>query len=459
MPSAFHHHPSSYRDPSGFLFYKDGILYRQVNQNFKEDFEFFISSGLYAHLKAQNRLIPHQSINENFTGSGEWYTTLLPEYLSFISYPYEWCFDMLKDAALLTLEAATEAMQFGMMLKDASAYNVQWHQGKMMFIDTLSFEKYDEQKPWIAYRQFCEHFYTPLALMHYLKEPVQGLLLAYPEGIPLSLASKTLPFKSKLNLHTNLHLHLHASMASKPGLTNENTKPFSKQKMQNLLRSLKEGIRSFSFSEPSGVWSEYYSEANQRENYMAAKKEIIQRWMSDLPVKTVLDAGANEGAFSELVCEEANYVISTDFDHYSVNRFYNRIKEKGISGIHPLLIDLSNPSPSIGVNNKERASFSERTNADLVLALALIHHLAIGKNIPFNSIAEMFSNYGKHLIVEFVPKTDEKIQLMLRQKKDVYDWYTEEGFVKSFERKFTILKTETIADSGRTLYLMKAHEI
>lgn len=457
MPS-FSHHSSSYRDPSGFLFYKEGVLYRQVNQVFKNEFDQFINSGLYQHLAEQQLLVSHIAIDGNLTGTANWYQTLKPEVVPFISYPYEWSFDMLKDAALLTLQLAKEAMDYSMMLKDASAYNVQIHKGKMMFIDTLSFEHYDEQKPWIAYRQFCEQFFAPLALMHYLKEPLQKLSIAYPEGIPLPLAKKLLPFRSKLSLSNYLHLHLHASLSRSKSLKNEMSKPFSKQKMINVLRSLEDGIRSFSYSGPSGVWSDYYEEAYQRKNYISAKKGIISKWLKGLEINTAFDAGANEGEFSELLKDKVSYIISGDFDHYAVNKLYNKVKEKNIGNIHPVIIDLSDPTPAIGVNNKERASFLERTETDLVLALALVHHLAIGKNIPFEHIAEMFHSIGKYLIIEFVPKEDEKVQLMLQMKKDIYSWYTQEAFLKTFERNFSILAREEIGDFGRGLYLMKAYE-
>ena len=141
MQANFIHHPSSYRDPSGFIFEKNGILYRQVNKVFKEHFDFFITSGCYEKLVKKNWLIPHEMISQNLTGDEQWYETLQPEKLSFISYPYEWSFDMLKDAALLTLDLLKEALASGMILKDATPYNIQWHNGKLVFIDSLSFEK------------------------------------------------------------------------------------------------------------------------------------------------------------------------------------------------------------------------------------------------------------------------------------------------------------------------------
>ncbi|MGN6166210.1 MAG: hypothetical protein ACTHOF_16875 [Flavisolibacter sp.] len=450
-------HSSSYRDPSGFLFYKDALLYRQVNIVFKDDFDHFISSGLYQHLVDKNVLIPHKKIEENFTGSTDWYQTIEPEKVPFISYPYEWCFDMLKDAALVTLQAAQEAMNYGMMLKDASAYNVQWHKSKMVFIDTLSFEKWDESKPWIAYRQFCEHFLAPLAVMHYLKLPLQNLFLAYPDGIPLTFAKKLLPLKSKFNLNTYLHLHLHANISENSKTLNskfKSQKPFSATKLKNLLQSLEESVRSFSLNSPSGVWSGYYNEAFQREDYVVQKKQIVENWISRVNACSAIDVGANEGEFSELLSAKNIFTISADFDHYSVNRLYNAAKKNNNVSTLPLVVDFANPSPAIGVNNEERSSFLQRTNTDLVLALAVIHHLAIGKNIPFENIAAMCKSLGNWLIIEFVPKEDEKIQLMLQQKKDVYYDYNEEKFITAFESSYSIIEKSKIGNSGRSLFLM-----
>ncbi len=454
---SFSHHPSSYRDPAGFVFYKDGRLYRQVNQVFKDDFEYFISSGLYEYLSSNHLLVPHQQLNENLSGTKDWFTTLQPDIVKYISYPYEWCFDMLKDAALTTLELARVAMNHGMMLKDASAYNLQWHEGKMQFIDSLSFERYDESRPWIAYRQFCEHFYAPLALMHYLQVPLQPLLLGYPDGLPLALASRMLPFKSRLNLHVYLNLHLHAKVsAKKPG--NETAGSFSRKKMLDLLRSLEESIRSFRFDSGSGVWSGYYDEALQREAYIKHKTLLVQHWLSDSGAKIIFDAGANEGNFTLLAASGDRSVVSADMDHYSINRLYQLVKKENRKNILPLVMDLSHPSPAIGVNNKERESFSGRINVDLVMALALVHHLVVGKNISFVQVAEYFKSIGHFLLIEFVPKEDEKLQLMLRQKPDIYKDYTQEAFTGAFEKYFTIVKQEKIEGSERTLYLMKVHE-
>ncbi|MBD0279009.1 MAG: SAM-dependent methyltransferase, partial [Flavisolibacter sp.] len=444
-------HPASYRDPSGFVFLHEKTLYRQVNAVYKEDYLYLMNSGCYQHLSEQGLLIPHKEINENFTHTKEWFRTLQPVYIPFISYPYEWCFSMLKDAALATLQIAKEVMQYGMLLKDASAYNVQLWEGRMVLIDTLSFERYDATKPWIAYRQFCEHFLAPIALMHYLKQPVQTFLLACPEGIPLSLTSKLLPLKANLNFGMLLHVQLHNLYATNKKNQGKDS-GFNAQKLKNILNNLEQTIQSFHMDAPTGVWSNYYDEALEREDYVTTKKQIIEDWVQRFTFRSAVDLGTNEGTFSLLLAQKNISTISADFDHYSINRLYQKIKKEDIKNIHPIITDLANPTPAIGVNNEERASLLQRVHCDLVLALAFIHHLAIGKNIPIVMIANQLKRMGTFLIIEFVPKEDEKIKVMLSSKKDVYDWYNQESFEVVFSEHYSILERQEIAKSGRHLY-------
>ena len=459
MQANFIHHPSSYRDPSGFIFEKNGILYRQVNKVFKEHFDFFIASGCYEKLVKKNWLIPHKTISQNLTGDDQWYETLQPEKLSFISYPYEWSFDMLKDAALLTLDLLKEALASGMILKDATPYNIQWHNGTLIFIDSLSFEKYDETMPWIAYRQFCECFLSPLLLAHHARMPLQEMLLAYSEGIPLAVTKSLLPWQTKFSIHTYLHIHLHAKYSLKNSSAAGKNAAFSKKKLLNLIASLEGLITKLKLPENKSTWSDYYNEASQRPDYLEHKQKLIQQWLEKInTLSTAADLGANTGEFSKLTATKNVQTIASDFDPYCINALYNEIKKNGERNILPIIIDLSKPSPAIGVNNEERDSFIKRTNVDMIFALALIHHLAIGKNIPLDKIAALFQRMCRYLIIEFVPKQDEKIQLMLAGKNDIYTDYTEENFLVAFKQYFTIVENETIAGSARTLYLMKKHE-
>ncbi|RYY58905.1 MAG: SAM-dependent methyltransferase, partial [Chitinophagaceae bacterium] len=237
MSNAYNRHPASYRDPAGFIFYRDGQLYRQVNQQFQPDFDLFTGSGAYEQFVKEGWLLAHQREENNYTGDPDWYTTLKPARIPFITYPWEWCFSMLKDAALLTLRLARVALDYNLSLKDATPLNVQWYQGAPVFIDTLSFEKYQPTRPWIAYRQFCETFLSPLLLMHYSKQPLQPLMLAYPDGIPLRVTGRLLPWKTRLNLPVYLHIHLHSKLSAGAHRSATSNAPtsFSKQKMINLL--------------------------------------------------------------------------------------------------------------------------------------------------------------------------------------------------------------------------------
>ncbi|MES1198011.1 MAG: hypothetical protein ABUL41_01915, partial [Chitinophagaceae bacterium] len=336
---------------------------------------------------------------------------------------------------------------------DATPYNIQWNKGKLVFIDTLSFEKYDET-PWIAYRQFCESFLGPLLIMHYSKMALPQLLLGWPEGIPLPVIQSLLPGRSRFSFHTYLHIHLHAKISA--GKKNvPASEKFSKQKLLNLISSLEILINKLKLTPQQTAWSDYYDEASQRKDYLEQKKKIIDNWIKELPgIKTAADLGANEGEFSKLLASKNIEIIAADFDSYCINKLYNEIKKKGDKNIQPLVLDISNPSPSIGVNNEERMSFIQRTKVDMVLALAVIHHLAIGKNIPFSLIAEMFGSLSKYLIIEFIPKEDPKVKAIFLYKKDIYKDYNEQEFIRKFESIFIVSLKQKITGTNRTLFLM-----
>ena len=278
MLTTANHHPSSYRDPSGFIFEKDETMFRQVNISFKEHFDHFIKSGCYKNLCDKGLLIPHEQINKNLTGESNYYATLKPEKISFISYPYEWGFDMLKDAALLTLRLVKEALEYGMILKDATPFNIQWHEGRLVFIDTLSFEKYEEVT-WVAYRQFCETFLGPLLIMHYIKTPMPQLQLAWPDGIPLAVIKSLLPLRTNLSFHIYLHIHLHAEISAKKQGSSNKQQNFSKQKLLNLISSLETLVGGLKLTDHKSTWSGYYEEASKRDGYLNEKKKIIKGWI------------------------------------------------------------------------------------------------------------------------------------------------------------------------------------
>ena len=448
--------PSSYRDPAGYVFRQDGLVYRLITQEGKSAYEGLMNSGLYATLIQKNILLPHTEMPADFNGPTG-YRILLPEQLPFISYAWEWSFDQLKDAALLTLEAGRLALEHGMMLKDATPYNVQWHNGALTFIDTLSFEPYTDGKPWIAYRQFCESFLAPLLLMHYRKQSLQQLQLAWPEGIPLQTVRALLPIKSRLSMLTWMHIHLHAKYAAKPVNAKERTVQVSLAKTKQLLSSLEMLVRSLKLEDTGTTWGDYYKEAATRDDYLIQKEKIIQQWTSELTgIRQAVDFGSNNGSFSLPIAAKGIFTIAADGDPVAVNKLYKKIRHEQIRHMIPLIMDFTNPSPAMGFGNEERDAFLSRIgDQNLGLCLAFIHHLCIGKNIPLTKIAALFSRITSWLIIEWVPKTDEKVKVLLANKKDIYNEYTVENFETLFAEKFTLIARENIPGAQRTLYLMR----
>jgi hypothetical protein len=413
---------------------------------------------LYEKLVEKKLLIPHKEVNEDFNQSPEWYKTLLPVQLPFISYPYEWSFDELKDAALLTLRVQKIAVKHGMILKDATSFNIQFYEGQPIFIDTLSFEKYDESKPWIAYRQFCECFLFPLLIEHYLKIDVQKLLSVYLEGIPASTTAKLLPVKSRFKLSVWLHVYLQASVNANNKPTNKAaTASFSKAKLLNLIDSLQNAIKPLHVKTTiQSTWNNYYGETILSKNYLDAKEKIFRSFVSDINDGRTMDVGCNDGYFSKILAEENNNVIAVDFDSQCVNKLYLAVKDKSVKGILPFCIDLTNPSPAVGFNHSERQSFADRAKADTVTALALIHHIVLSKNVPLPDVAKMLSDLTKkYLVIEFVPISDEKSQQLIANKTTYHTPYDPEAFETHFSTYFEIERQQVIPGTGRILYRLK----
>src|SRR5436190_13957563 len=258
---------ASFRDPSGFLFARGGILYRQVNRKYEQEYARLMESGLYEKLVKAGLLIPHIEVDqppvEPDSAGAVAHKIIQPERVPFISYPYEWSFGQLRDAALTTLSIQRRALKVGMSLKDASAYNIQFVRGKPTLIDTLSFEIYKEGQPWVAYRQFCQHFLAPLALMALKDVRLNQLLRVYIDGVPLDLASELLPAKTRFNFGLLTHIHLHAGAQKKySGIASEETKSrsgsMSKQAMTGLIESLESTIQKLDWTPHGTEWGNYY---------------------------------------------------------------------------------------------------------------------------------------------------------------------------------------------------------
>jgi hypothetical protein len=455
--------PASFRDPSGFVFSRDGLVYRQVNQSYRPDYDLLMASGLYDELVKEALLVAHEEAPESLAPAPGAYKILKPTQLDFVSYPYEWCFGQLKDAALATLAIQKKALARGLSLKDASSYNIQLHGGRITFIDTLSFEAYAEGKPWVAYRQFCQHFLAPLALMSKSEVRLNQLMRIYIDGVPLDLASKLLPWRTALSFGLGLHIHAHAKTQRKYAGEHQPKQKqlsarFSKRSFEALVDNLESTIQGLQFPGGDFEWADYYAANN---NYsaegMAEKRELVGRMVRAAKPSVVWDLGANTGVFSRIALESgARLALAWDIDPACVQANYQHVRQKNEKALIPLLLDLTNPSPGLGWANAERASLSERGPADLVLALGLVHHLAISNNVPLPRIAEFLASLTRQLVIEWVPKEDSQVQKLLATRQDVFPNYVQADFERAFGASFVLDEVLPIQGTKRTLYRMRA---
>lgn len=413
-------------------------------------------SGLYETLVSQHMLIPHCEVDVSPEVEATAYKIIQPELIPFISYPYEWCFSQLKAAALTTLRIQKIALQGGMSLKDASAYNIQFRNGKPVLIDTLSFGIYEEGRPWVAYRQFCQHFLAPLALMGATDVRLNRLARDYIDGVPLDLASRLLPKSTWFRFALLLHIHLHAKSQKRFAASRKvpPDRKLSKTGLLGIIDSLETAVAKMNWQPAGTEWGDYYEDTNYSPEALDDKRTIVCRYLDEIGPRTLWDMGANTGLFSRLASERGMQTVALDSDPAAVEKAYRMIDEAH-SSLVPLCIDLTNPSPAIGWANRERLSLIERGPVDAVMALALIHHLAISNNLPLQRIALFFSTLCQHLIIEFVPKSDSQVQRLLETRQDIFPKYTQRFFENEFSHYFRIERVDSIADSERVLYLMR----
>jgi hypothetical protein len=446
----------SFRDPAGFVYSQEGELLRQVNRVYREHYDRLMSSGLYEELVEAGLLVRHDELSIDAALPTLAYKVLKPERVEFISYPCEWSFSAYRDAALLALEVERRALLRGMTLKDCSAYNVQFHDGRAVLIDSLSFE-IDRGFAWSGYRQFCEHFLAPLALMSLLDLRMGQLWRWSIGGVPIDLASRLLPWRSRLQFGLGIHLHLHALFQSRHAdeASASRSAPVKREAKLELVDSLQSAIRGLRLKRRGGEWESYYDEHSYTPQEFDHKAALVKGYLEKSSGATIWDLGANTGYFSLLAHELGFRVISFDCDPACVERTYLEAKAKGATRLLPLVQDLSNPTPSFGWENEERTSIFERGRPDLVMALALIHHLALAGNQPLENLAAFFHRIAPILVIEFVPENDPQAQSLRDRTGGVHHVYNREHFEASMRRYFTVLDMQIVSKTGRALYLLR----
>ncbi len=446
--------PISYKDPSGYVTKDEKGYFRYISQEYALEFEHLMSSGLYKVLTDDYLLIPHQEIEDKEAGNS-FYKILFPQQIELITYPYEWVYSQWQEMALTFLRINQVALHHGMILKDATPYNFVFVEGKCILLDSLSFRFFKDGEPWIAYRQFCEEILGTLALMRYNDPFWARLQLSSLTGLQLTFVSKQLPLKTWFNSLCLLHIHLHARFQGRKEKEKQLHDGFSKQKLNILFDLLENNITKWDRPLKSqSIWDHYYENDIEDENYLADKTACINQWLAAVHPNTTIDLGANTGKFSFLAAQFSKEVIALEKDMNCVEEIRKESKQKKINNISTIIADITEPSPALGWDNAEKSPLFKRLNADMLLVLALVHHLCLSKNIPLDFIAKKIAELTtRYAIVEFIPKEDSKSKLLLQHREDIFKDYSEDNFLNSFQTYFKLIESYSPSASVRKLFL------
>lgn len=435
-------------------------MYRQIGTAAIAEWRRFQASGLAARLVDQGRLIAHEEVDLSLAATEDARAVIRPDQIEFVSYPYEWTFSQLKDAALLTLDIQLEAMAAGWTLKDATPYNIQFQRGRPIHIDSLSFQIMPAESPWVGYRQFCEQFLSPLAVCAHRDIRLARLLRADLEGIPLDLTSALLPRRSWMDTGLLSHIHLHAraqrryEAESDPGHGGRRVR-LPRDRLLGLIQNLRSTVAALHWRPAGTEWADYAERTSYSSAATQDKARVVEQLARSVPGDSAWDLGSNVGVYSRIVAGTGKRVIAFDVDPGAAERHYLSIVAEGSRDILPLVMDIANPSPGLGWGSTERRALLERNRPDLVVALALVHHLAITRNVPLSMVLGLLADIAPWAIVEFVPKEDPMVQRMLRNREDVFIDYGIDAFRRAAEPRFEIVTEQPITGSMRVLFLLE----
>jgi ribosomal protein L11 methylase PrmA len=432
---------------------------RTVMPSAAKDFEFVEASGLIPALVERGMLIPQSHLSLEMLGEAVGDASYLLEHpkLDFISHPYEWPFRGLQAAALLQLDLYLEALKRDVTLSDATAYNIQFEGVRPVFIDRLSFRRYQDGQFWLGHRQFCEQFLNPLLLRSLFGIPHNAWYRGSPEGIGAAELSALLPLRKKLSWRVLTNVVMQGSLqktrSSDAHKAVAGKLKFPKPAFERLLHGLRTWIASLQPADRQPTtWQEYARHNSYRDTEAEAKRKFISRFVSETRPRTVWDIGCNTGDYSVAALQGgARSVIGFDFDQGALDLAFDRARSEQLA-FTPLFLDVTNPAPDQGWGQSERRGLRARAKADAVLALALIHHVAISKNVPLGDVVAWLTDMAPRGVIEFVPKSDPMVVELLRLREDIFPNYDEEHFVKCLEQRARIVTSETVSASGRKLF-------
>ncbi len=456
----------SFRDPDGFIVRQADRIFRVVLPPAVERWRQFAASGLAAELQSAGLLVQSHEVDAGEIASQlnlpEGSLVLEHECIRFVSYPYEWTFDMLRDAALLHLEILERSLKHNWILKDATPYNVEYLGVKPLFIDVLSFAPLPAGEPWAGYNQFCRMMLYPLMLQAYRQVPFQPQMRSQLEGIDPVIFSRMFRgldrFRSGVLTHVTAQAYLQRKFSSAKYSVRQQIKSagMTPGMIARNLGKLRKLVLSLHRPEDGTAWSDY-SRTHYASEALARKDAFVDACFAGRRFDLVWDLGCNDGRFSRIAARAAQTVVAMDSDEGSVNRLYGELRQTGSANILPLLMDIANPSPSQGWASAERVSLVERGRPDLTLALALVHHVVISSNVPLPAFLEWLAQISGELIVEFVSKEDDMVRRLLLNKDDTYSDYNRAAFELYLQRWFQIKAAVDLPGGTRFLYHAVAH--
>ncbi|HEX5613184.1 MAG TPA: hypothetical protein VFX67_11050, partial [Burkholderiales bacterium] len=449
----------SFRDPGGTVLMSEDRVYRAIMPVAAADHSQVRGTGVLAELAARGWVIDERPADKAALGALAGQASLVVEHpkLPFISYPYEWCFDALKDAALLHLDVHLHCLEHGVTLSDASAYNIQFDGASPVFIDTLSFRPYREGELWTGHRQFCDQFLNPLLLRSMLGIPHNAWYRGSMEGIPVQHLASALPLHRKLSWNAMKHVMLQAAFERLSGERRTSSAVrevrLPRESFRSLLGDLRKWIESLqTAASETTVWRHYAHDNSYQDGEALKKAEFVREFAAATQPPVLWDLGCNSGEYAKVaLAAGARLAIGFDFDTLALEKAYRLAKTERLR-LLPLHLDATNPSPSQGWAQLERKGLEQRGPADALLALALVHHLAIARNVPLAYVVDWLTGLARSGVIEFVQKTDPMVRELLRFRQDIFEDYSEERFAQALRERARICKVERVSESGRTLY-------